>query len=428
MVSIRDDAVGIDEAGVDRGFTRNAVAVAVSGAVTGVFGLLFWFAAGRLFPAASVGAASVLINTTTMVSTLSSAALGGMYERFLGNAHADVRSLVFGGQCVTVFLSVCLSVILATAGPLNHVVHGSGELAAYAVFQATMCIYALQDHVATGLGVARWSAAKNIVHAGAKLLMLVGIATAATPFAIVFSWWLPALVTGAVLAFVTSKRMRRAAQDGHASTLPPVRELWSFFFGSLGLVVAGTAIPLAMPLIVVARFGITMSAYFAISWSVISAAVIVMHMLVGPFVAAVSTCPPESSVHLLRRFGLILTSLAVLAGLGLGILGPLMLKLVGHDYYVNGRALMYFAALTVPLAVVLILYQASSRVLRKLRLAVVLEGLSAAIVLVGISISPTDRGLVVVGMWFLIAQGVVAVFAVAPLVRNLTRLTDVRLL
>ena len=106
MVSIRDDAVGIDEAGVDRGFTRNAVAVAVSGAVTGVFGLLFWFAAGRLFPAASVGAASVLINTTTMVSTLSSAALGGMYERFLGNAHADVRSLVFGGQCVTVFLSL----------------------------------------------------------------------------------------------------------------------------------------------------------------------------------------------------------------------------------------------------------------------------------------------------------------------------------
>ena len=314
--------------------------------------------------------------------------------------------------------------IKKNVSPLNVVLTTKSEVLGYAVFQATMCVYALQDHVATGLGVARWSAVKNIAHSVSKLVILVGVATAATPLAIVASWWAPALVTGAALGVVTGIRMRRTSAEGLAPLLPPVRELWSFFLGSTGLVVAGTAVPLAMPLIVVARFGLEQSAYFAIAWSLISAAVVVMHMMVGPFVAAVSTSSPESSVHLLHRFGLILTSLAVLAGLGLGLLGPLMLRLVGYDYYVHGRTLMYFAALTVPLVLILILYQASARILRRLRYAVGLEAISAAIILIGICVSPTDRGLGVVGVWFLIAQGAVAALALTPLLRNLSRLAD----
>lgn len=64
----------------DRNLALNSLALMLSTVITGGLGLLFWAAAGRLYPVAEVGSASAVITSAVMLSTLSNLSLGSMCE------------------------------------------------------------------------------------------------------------------------------------------------------------------------------------------------------------------------------------------------------------------------------------------------------------------------------------------------------------
>lgn len=401
------------------GFVRNAAAVAISGAISGVLGLGYWLVAGRLFPAESVGTAAAILSTATMVATLSSASIGAIYERFLPVAHSLARRMVVLGQLATIGFALLAAVIIGFVGPVSHYLHGIASVILFAVLQVTLSIFALQDHLATALGVARWTAYKNVAHATIKLALLAVLSTVGTTLSIIASWWAPALIAGAAVALATRVRLRNSSTSTHTPDLPPASEMASFFLGSAGILIAGTLVPLVMPILVLARFGASQSAYFAVSWSLISAAVVVMYMMIGPFVSAVVEAPQSAARGIIVRFGIIIATVAITAGICLGLIGPLLLKAVGSEYYENGKALMYYSAGIVPLSALFILYQAVSRVRRRLRYALVLQVVSAALILTGVLMTPVDDGIASIGMWYLAAESAVAVLCVIPLIRGL---------
>lgn len=406
----------------NQNLTANFVAVVAAGAVTGVLGLVFWAAAGRLYPANELGAASALINTAVMLATLSSSSVGALYERFLPLAYGRSRSVIRVGQLAVAVFSVGAAALILVVGPTAKLLTGGTEVVAFLVFCVVTTAFALQDHIVTGLQVARWSAYKNVFHSVSKLVILICFAVFSTStWAIVGSWWIPAVVGLAALSIVVRRRITQTVDLQRAAELPGSRELWSYFAGSVGILAVGTAVPLVVPLLVVAQFGVSENAYFAVAWSMVSAGVIVLHMLIGPFVAEAASAEPAKQLALLKRFSLLLGAAACLGAVGLAAAGPFILGVVGDDYRSNGAVLLYYAAAVLPLTSIYIIYQAFARATRRLRLAVAIQTLNAAIILGGISLSTSGEGLAEVGRWFLAGELVSAVLSLAALAVGVNR-------
>jgi O-antigen/teichoic acid export membrane protein len=414
----------------DKNLMANFLAVLVSGAVTGVLGLVFWAAIGRLYPATTVGAANALINTAVMVSTLASSSIGTMYERFLPLAHGQALHLVRLGQMAVAVFAAAASALIIGLGPSSELLSNNWQFLAFLLFTVTTASFALQDHIVTGLNVARWGAYKNIVHAVVKLLLVVILASTAGTWIVIGSWWAPAILCAAALALCVRRRLLRTMDKSRRADLPPRRQLWSYFVGSAGILAVGTAVPLIVPLIVVARYGVAQNAYFAVAWSMVSAAVIVLHMLIGPFVAEAADTDGPKTLALLRRFTQLLIAATVLGSAGLAAIGPFVLGVVGESYRSNGAVLLFYAAAVLPLTCVFIVYQALARVTRRLRLAVFVQLLNAGIVLTGIAVTDTSEGLSSVGLWFLIGESVsatiasVAMFSAIRKIRRTAEIAD----
>ncbi|WP_156045873.1 MULTISPECIES: lipopolysaccharide biosynthesis protein [Actinomycetes] len=357
-----------------------------------------------------------------MLATLSSSSVGALYERFLPLAHGRTRSVIRVGQLAVAVFSVGAAALILLIGPTAKLLTGGTEVFAFLAFCVVTTSFALQDHIVTGLQVARWSAYKNVFHSVGKLVILVGFAAFSTSaWAIIGSWWIPAVVGFAVLAVVVRRRIIRTVDLQRAAELPGVRELGSYFAGSVGILAVGTAVPLVVPLLVVAHFGVSENAYFAVAWSMVSAAVIVLHMLIGPFVAEAASAEPTQQLALLKRFSLLLGAAACLGAVGLAAVGPFILGVVGDDYRSNGAVLLYYAAAVLPLTSIYIIYQAFARATRRLRHAVAIQILNAAIILGGISLSTSGKSLAEVGRWFLAGELVSAVLSLAALAVSVTR-------
>lgn len=410
---------GNDSAG--KSLTTNFVAVVGAGVVTGVLGLFFWAVAGRLYPAEKVGAASALINTAVMLATLSSSSVGALYERFLPLAYSQTRNFIRLGQLVVAIFAAAAALLIIAVGPTAKLLVNNVEVVAFVAFCVVTTTFALQDHIVTGLTVARWGAYKNVFHSVTKLVLLVCAASLSSAWAIIGAWWIPALMGLFVLAAVVRRRITRSVDLRRVSELPSAREMWSYFGGSVGILAVGTAVPLVVPLLVVARFGVADNAYFAVAWSMVSAAVIVLHMLIGPFVAEAASGNYDQQLALLKRFSVLLGGVAFVGAAGLALVGPFILGLVGEQYRSNGAVLLYFAAAVLPLTCTTIIYQAFARATKRLRFAVAVQVLNAVIILGGISLTAGSGSLADVGRWFLIGELVCAVLCLVALAAGVRR-------
>ncbi|WP_420750587.1 lipopolysaccharide biosynthesis protein [Rhodococcus sp. O3] len=394
-----------------------------SSAITGLLGLVFWAATARLFPADQVGIASALISSAIMLSTLSNLSLGAMYERFLpvcGNRAG--RLLAQGFALVTAF-ALLLAVGLIVLGPRDTLFESDTLMLAYPALVVTLAVFALQDQTVSGLGVARWAAWKNTAHAAAKLAAVIALAWTGSALAILASWGATAAV--AALTVLLAMRAKVVADPRYARdpALPPRRELKAYFFSSYGISALGSLAPLVVPLVVVSRIGAEANAYFAVAWSLVSGLFIMVHLMVGPFVAE-AAAHPDKVVALSGRFVRTVTALAVVGGVGMAAAGPLALGLVGDSYRENGSPILYLASAFVPLSVVGAVYSGLARVYRRMTLAVTTQCISTVVIIVG-SIVLTDAiGVAGVGWAYLVAELGTAVILIGPLISWLSRLRN----
>lgn len=417
------DATVTDTTASGRNLALNSLALMLSTVITGGLGLLFWAAAGRLYPVAEVGSASAVITSAVMLSTLSNLSLGSMYERFLPVSGWLARSFVVRGYFTITAFAFVLGCGFLVVAPVDKMFTTTAEIVSFPFFVAVLAVFALQDQTSSGLGVARWAAGKNVFHAVVKFVLLLALFATAQSTAIIAAWAIPAVIASVVVLRSILRALRTEPRYTLAPDLPPKRELWSYFGSAYGITALGSLAPLLVPMIVVATLGTEANAYFALTWSIVSALYILISVLVGPFVAEVAA-NPEQFDRLTKRFMTMVCVVALGGSFFLAFLAPYGLGIIGDEYRENGTVIVQLAAVTIPLSVIGSLYDGLARVQRRMRLAVAVQVASTAIIIVGSLTLSDSLGIASVGWAYLAAEAFGAVVLIVPLIRWIRELSQ----
>lgn len=398
----------------------NAIVLVAANVLTGVLGIVFWGVAARLNSAESVGRASAVIAAATMLATLANLSFGPMFERFLTGFGMRAKWFLLAGFGSAATGAVVLGTLLVLVGPREQLFASTLDERLFPVVVCILAWFALQDHAASALGVARWGGYKNAAHSVVKLAAVAAL-SGATSAVLVGTWAVPALLCVAALGVLLWRRLRESALTAAPVELPQRRAMLAYFGSSYGIHVVGAIGPLAIPLIVLSVLGSAQTAYFSVAWTLTTAVFVLGTILVGPFVAEVSR-HPEALSRLVRRFGVLIAALTVGASLFLGVCAPVVLGVVGTPYRSEGEPLLHYAAVIMPFWLIVVLYEALARVRRRMALAVVTQCVVAAVSIGGTVLLAPGWGIAGVGIAYLVAAVVGAVLVAGPLVRGLRRL------
>lgn len=405
---------------IGRNLRLNSLALVASNVGTGVLGLAFWAVAAKLFSAAEVGVASALIASAIMLSTLSNLSLGAMYERFLPVAGHRAGSLLVRGYLLVAGVALILALGLTLLGPQALFPSGLEKLV-YPPFVVVLAIFALQDNTVAGMGVARWGAAKNGFHAVAKLASVFALSLTGASLAIVMSWGLTAAIAMCCVMVAMRRRVRTSRRYSWPPALPPRSEMWRYFGASYGITALASIAPLVVPVVVIAQLGPDVTAYFAVTWSMVTAVYVLLNLLIGPFVAECAAHPDRIG-GLSAQFVKMIGAVALLGGLGLALVGPIALGFIGAEYREHGTPLLHLAAVFIPFTVVGAVYDGLARVYRRLTLAVTTQCLVTVVVIGGAAATTGSLGVLGIGVSYLAAEVLAATILVGPLIRWLREL------
>ncbi|MEU0496666.1 lipopolysaccharide biosynthesis protein [Mycobacterium sp. NPDC006124] len=403
-----------------RNLRLNSFAVVVSNVGTGVLGLAFWAVAAKLYTPAQVGVASATIASAIMLSTLSNLSIGAMYERFLPVAGHRAGVLLIRGYLLVAVAAVVLALGVLLLGP-EALFPTSAEKVFYPLFVVVLALFALQDNTVAGLGVARWGAVKNGVHAVAKLALLVALSASGAALAIIMSWGMTAAIAMGCVIIAMRRLIRTDARYSWPPDLPSRGEMWRYFGASYGITALASIAPLVVPLVVIAQLGPDASAYFAVSWSMVTAVYVMLSLLIGPFVAECAAHPDRIgtlSAQFVKTIGFV----ALLGGAGLAVIGPVALGFIGNQYREHGTPILFLAAIFIPFTVIGAVYDGLARVYRRLTLAVMTQCMVTAVVIVGSAVTTKPLGVLGIGVSYLAAEILAAAILIGPLIRWLREL------
>ena len=398
------------------GMESNALALMLSTAATGLLGLVYWAVAERFFPTASIGRASAVISSATMLASLSCLSLGGAYLRFLPMAGRDSTRYVVGGLALTATVGLALGGGFLLVNPANDRLFSSGvEYAVFPLMVAALTLSALTDQILTGLRLAPAVAAKNIAHSVLKILPVVLLGGTASALAMSGSW---VLIAFAVTAFALAHAFRRGlrGREHTPPTLPPMRELWSYQSTFLAMTIVVTVTPMVLPLIVVSSLGPEQNAYFNIAWT-LCMAVGMLRSGVGSSFVVEASAPDADRSALLRRMTRMLAAVTAASMAGLLVGGPLILRLVGPAYAAEATPLVLVMAGESAVAALVIVYFLLAQLLRRLRLMLYIQCQTVVLTVAGAWVLVPQVGLVGVGLASLGAQLAAAVVIAVPLAR-----------
>ncbi|MGE0219505.1 lipopolysaccharide biosynthesis protein [Mycolicibacterium sp.] len=398
----------------------NTFSLIFSNLLTGVLGLAFWGAAARLYPTEAVGVGAAVLSSGILLSTLSMLSIDTLYERFLPIAGFRAGPLLIRGFSIVSATALIAGVGLVWLGPRESLFQNTWQMATYPVLVVLLALYTILDKTTAGLGVARWAAAKNSIHSVVKLVVLLGFAFTASAESIILSWVGTGAAAVLVLVLAIRRRLRTDPQFQVPPTLPPDREIWRYFGSSFGLTATWAIGPLIVPLIVLSKFGPAANAHFAVTWAIVNAFYSTVHLIVSPYVAEVAAHPDKVGA-LTRRMVATMAVVNVAASLGLLIIGPFVLGLVGGDYRTEGQGLLYLAAVFVPLSAVASVYEGFARVRRKLGAVMAVRCVVTTIVIGGSLVGTGMFGMVGVGWAYLVAEALGAVILLVPVCRWVRR-------
>ncbi|GED98561.1 lipopolysaccharide biosynthesis protein [Gordonia crocea] len=400
------------------GLLADSSALVLAAAVNGAVGVVFWVVAAQLLNVADIGRATTVLIAATTLGTLSNLSLGLLFERHLATAGRWGRAAILRGQAIAATLAVLLAGAYTFIAPdllLPTPATGLGFLVVTAILGA----FALQDSVLIGLLRARWTALKNIIHAVAKLVLLVVLAPlidGAT--VVVVAWVAPAAVAVAAILVAVAVRHRTLVPltAVHGNSVRPQR-LVSESISLLGIVAASAVLPLAIPLVVLQRQGLVSAGHFGVAWTLVTAAVLVVTMVGAPFVARVAA-NPELLPGLWRRQLMIVTGVSVIVATVVGIGAPVILSGLGGEYSRSTRLMLILVAVSLLAAVPERIFVAIARVRRRLGYAVAVQvGISTGVIVISWLGLP-HYGLPAVGFGLLICESLAACIVAVPLWRQ----------
>lgn len=414
-------AIPRDDPRVSRNMERNVLAMLVGSAVTGVLGLLYWGLAARLFPPAEVGRASAIINATLALAIISTLSMGAVFERFLLPAGKQAARMVGVAMTATGAVGVIVAAAYAFLNRNSSIFDWPWSAHLMPVWVVVIMWFFLSEQLCAALLVARWGAAKNALHSAVKVGALFPAAALGSAMSIVLTWMIPAAVLLVVVGAMAVRRLHASGVLERETRLPPRGELVRYAASTMWLMVLANMAPLLIPLIVVGGLGLEANAYFAVTWALVSAVLAMMAMIGGPLVAEVVSDPDHVTSYM-RRFSMIAGAMAVAGGLGVAFGGPVLMGLINAEYQDQTTTALRLFGAAIPFMVVSTLFVPLSRVVRRLRVAMICQAITVAIFLGGGWFTLSRFGINGLAASFLVAEAFNSVMLIGPLAALVRRI------
>lgn len=356
----------------------NGYALVLNAGVTAVLGMVFWFAATRLYSQEQVGVAAALISAMTTISYFAQMNLGSLLVRFLSVSVAGARGLIgrtylVSGAVTALVAGVFALGIGAFTEPLD-IIRESWSLLGYFVCATVLwTIFALQDSALSGLRRSTWVPVENISYALFKILLLlvVGWGGLSASLGIFVAWTAPLLPLILVVNLLIL-RWLPSGGAGAAERGPDLRTATRFlgwdFVGSLAL---GAAIGLA-PLMIMSFAGAEATANYHLAWSFSYSVYLIGRAMSVSLVAEGASNPLRLRRLIADTLGHGL-ALVVVAALVLFVFAPQFMGLFGAAYVEEGASVLRVLALSCIPWTVTTVYCAVARVRNRTRVVAVIQ-------------------------------------------------------
>jgi len=279
----------------------------------------------------------------------------------------------------------------------------------------TVCwsIFNLQDGVLTGLRRTGWVPIENGTYALAKIGVVLGCVVALPTMGIVVSWVVPSIVIVGIVSAVLVLRWIPAYMTAHGDRRPSLdrRTLMTFVAADSAGALFALGASTLLPVLVVGAVGPTTGAYFAITWAIIAALMLVpINMAASLTVESVHTraaLGPQVR-HLTGRLYRLLIPLViaviVFAELGLHVFGAAYSEQATVALRIGTLGLLPFAANT--------LFLATARIRARSRDILMVQAAAAVLTLALSGLLLDHMGIAGVTLAWLIAQSLVALVVV----------------
>ncbi len=399
----------------------NALALATSAGLTAVFGLAYWAVAARSYSAAEVGTQSALVSAMLLVGGMSEVGADSLLIRFLPIAGRDGRRLAARLYAIAVLTGLVAAVVFALgtsvwSPALRFLWTDHWWLAAFTVSTVVACIYAIQDSVLTGMRRARWVPLENGLVSLLKIALLLIFAIFVGAGGIFASWNVPTTLAVLVVTVFVFKRLL-PARTGPEGRLPPGRTLGRYMLGNYVASLFALASINATPLIVINRLGAESAAHFFVPWAIFNGLQLLATSISYSLIVEAAADEPQT-VPLFRR-ALVLTLLAITPmSLAVGLVGPYVLRVLGHSYAAGGGPLLrWLAAAAIP-AVAVPLSITLARLRNRPDLVILIQATWSLLILGGSYVVLRHTGVAGVGIVALSTAGALSVVLGSTILRS----------
>lgn len=395
---------------------RNGIYLLAAEGVSGLLGLGFWAVVARTFPDADAGVGATLIATATLLAVLSTVGFNISLVRFLPERGTDVVRLINSsvtiGGAVAAVLALGFALSARTWSPiLGFLGREPIALSLFLVFTAVWTIYVLFDAAFIGLGRAKYVFFRAVVYNALKIpLPLLLVAFVAPAFAIYAAWGVGLLVANGIAVGLLFGRVvpsfRLRLDVDRATLLQMVRYSAENHVTNVLGVLPG----LAFPLLLAHTLPAENAAYFYVAWALANLLFIVPGSLFTSVFAEGSQWPSSLRGNALN--GLFLSFAVLVPGVAVALAaGEAVLRVFKPTFAAAAPLLQVLALAAVPLAVN-VLYITILRVEKRLRPVIGMSAVTTiGALLLGLLLVPF-AGLMGTGLGFVVAQSVVAVYAI----------------
>lgn len=300
-------------------------------------GFLFWLLAARLFPTTTVGLAAGAVSLMMLCTQLATMGLGSAFIARLPSHRDDPGRLLDATLTIVVVAAAAVAVVLAVGGAL--LLDDLGGLLARPGFAVLFVAAAVLgttnivlDQVSIAFGRGPQVLGRNLAFGVVAAVALVAVSFAAAASAThVFAPWVAAGVAACAVGWSQVRRSLPGHRIRPANDRALARELLRS--GGLNhlLTLAERLPALVLPVAVTELLSATANAHWYAAWMMAWVAAVVP-LSIGMSLFA-TTADPEADVPAAIRRSL-RTSLAVggATALGIAVLGPIALRLLGSGY------------------------------------------------------------------------------------------------
>ncbi len=395
---------------------RNAYSLVLSSVLTAGIGVVFWILATRLYTEEIVGINSAAISMLVFLATLGQLNLVNGLNRFLPRAGGAAGGLIGKSYLVAagsggVVAIVFLLGIDMWAADLSIVTSSSWMAIWFVVSVMAWCVFALQDGVLAGLRQAQWVPVENVIYALAKIVLVIGLAASFSDTGLFLAWTIPILpllllVNAGVFWGLLPRRTEEDEEHGEPIALSQISRFVAGDYTASLIWMAATRL---LPVLVLVRVGAISTAHFYVAWTVAYTLYLISRNMGMSLITEASRDPlalANYSYRTARQAAL----LVVPAVIVIVVAAPLILGLFGDSYAEAGTSLLRLLALSAVPAIITTIYAAILRVERRIRTLVVLMLAQSGMVLVLSYWLLGTRGIVGVGIAWLVSQTLTATF------------------